>query len=80
MKYILLERFSKQLENFSVSVRDKFWKQLNYLLRDICHPSLRIKKYDELRGIWQARVDKKIRFYFLIERDTYILLEIRKHP
>ncbi|MBI4159730.1 hypothetical protein HY504_01055 [Candidatus Wolfebacteria bacterium] len=80
MKYALLERFSKQLESFSESVQGKFWKQLNYLLRDLRHPSLRSKKYDESRGIWQARVDKSTRFYFLIDGDKYILLEIKKHP
>lgn len=80
MKYVLLERFSRQLESFSASVQDKFWKQLNYLLRDIRHPSLRAKKYDESRGIWQARVDKTIRIYFLIEGDVYVFLDIKYHP
>lgn len=63
-----------------MSHKDKFWKQLSYLLRDIRHPSLHAKKYDEARGVWQARVDVNIRFYFLIEGDTYVLLEIKYHP
>lgn len=80
MKYVLGNRFPGELEDFPEIVRKKFWKQVGYLLRDIRHPSLRAKKYDELRGIWQARVDRNVRFYFLIELDTYILLRIRKHP
>ncbi|MBU2579179.1 hypothetical protein KKA09_03620 [Patescibacteria group bacterium] len=80
MKYIFLERFTKQLNSFSTLIRSKFWKQLRFLLRDIRYPSLRVKKYDETYGIWQARVDQNIRFYFLIENDTYILLEIKHHP
>jgi len=32
------------------------------------------------RNIWQARVDGGWRFYFQIERDTYIPLDIIAHP
>lgn len=59
--------------------REKTAKALRFLLDDLRHPSLRAKKYDETRGIWQARIDLKYRFYFLIEKDTYILLKIKKH-
>jgi len=48
-------------------------------LADIRHPSLRAKKYDEERGIWQARVTDNVRFYFAIEGDMYLLLDIEKH-
>ena len=80
MKYILLKRFTKQLENFSISTQKKFWNQLDHLLNNFYYPSLQLKKYDESRGIWQGRVDRKVRFYFLIEDDTCILLNIKKHP
>lgn len=80
MRYILGSRFLGELEDLPEIARKKFWKHLGYLLRDIRHPSLHAKKYDELRGIWQARVDRNVRFYFLIEGDRYILLDIKKHP
>ena len=80
MKYVFGRRFASELESLPTAIRRKFWKQLNYLLRDVRHPSLHAKKYDEVRGIWQARVDRNIRFYFLMEDDKYILLDIRKHP
>ncbi|PIS39584.1 MAG: hypothetical protein COT33_01165 [Candidatus Nealsonbacteria bacterium CG08_land_8_20_14_0_20_38_20] len=79
MKVIHSERFKKNFRNFPLKIQKKFEKQIDYLLRDIRYPSLHAKKYDESRGIWQARVNGKIRFYFLIEDDTYILLDIRKH-
>jgi plasmid maintenance system killer protein len=50
------------------------------LLSDLRHPSLRAKKHDEARGIWQARVNAGWRFYFTIEGDTYYLLDIIPHP
>lgn len=72
--------FRSSFRKFNKSVHKKFYKQIGFLLRNIRHPSLHSKKYDESRGIWQARVDKEIRFYFLIEDDNYVLLNIKKHP
>lgn len=64
----------------STQVQKAFDKQVILLLQDFRHPSLRAKKYDEARGIWQARVTRKWRFYFTIEGDTYHLHEIKSHP
>jgi hypothetical protein len=50
------------------------------LLQNLRHPSLRAKKYDEVRDLWQARVTGAWRFYFTIEGDTYVLQTIRAHP
>lgn len=79
MKVVYLGRFNKNFKNFSLEIQRKFEKQIIHLLRDIHHPSLRAKKYDESRGIWQARVDLNIRFYFLVKDNIYVLLDIRKH-
>ncbi len=74
------ERFQKQYQRLSDSRKAKFDKQLGFLLSNLRHPSLRAKKYDEARDIWQARVDDDYRFYFQIEGDTYLLLSIIPHP
>jgi plasmid maintenance system killer protein len=57
-----------------------FDKQAVLLLQNIRHPSLHAKKYDEAKGIWQARVNEAWRFYFTIEGDVYHLHEIKAHP
>jgi len=41
---------------------------------------LRAKKYDEARDIWQARINRDWRFYFQIDGDTYIILDVIPHP
>ena len=41
----------------SPEVRKAFGKQLTNLLRDLRHPSLRAKKYEERTGLWQARIN-----------------------
>ena len=48
-------------------------------MANLHHPSLRAKKYDEARDVWQARVDEDYRFYFKIEGDTYRILAVRHH-
>jgi len=80
MKFLYTPKFKDSFCQFSDKIKKKFYQKADYLLRDIHHPSLRVKKYDEARGIWQARVNREIRFYFLIEKDTYILLDIKHHP
>ena len=79
MKIFYHPSFQKALSKFPQSIKVKFEKQANYLKENIRHPSLRAKKYDETTGTWQGRVDKNVRFYFLIEKDTYILLNIKYH-
>lgn len=79
MIYSFTPRFQRSYQVFDQSVQKKFDKQLEFLLKNLTHPSLHAKKFDEARGIWQARVDRSIRFYFLIENHAYILLDITKH-
>ncbi|MCW5892056.1 MAG: hypothetical protein KIT14_16145 [bacterium] len=74
------DRFDSDLRNAPLRVQKDFEKQLRFLLRDLRHPSLRAKKYDEARDIWQARVNRDWRFYFQIDGDTYTLLTIIAHP
>ena len=73
-------RFLRDAEAAPTPVKRALQKQLAYLLRDLRHPSLHAKKYDEARGIWQARVDGSWRFYFRIEGDAYVLLAVIPHP
>jgi mRNA-degrading endonuclease RelE of RelBE toxin-antitoxin system len=74
------DRFEGQYRALAESRKAKIDRQLEFLVENLRHPSLRAKKYDESRGIWQARVDRRYRFYFQIERDTYILLSVIPHP
>ena len=49
-------------------------------MQNLHHPSLRAKKYDETKDRWQARVNRNWRFYFIIEDDVYVILDIVPHP
>lgn len=80
MELYYTAKFKRDFKKLPAGAREKFYKQAAFLLKDLRHPSLRAKKYDEARGIWQVRVNGGVRFYFLIEHDSYVLLRIRKHP
>jgi hypothetical protein len=80
MRALSTHRFRQRFNAAPREVQKAFTKQLAYLLRDLRHPSLRAKKYDEARDIWQARVAGSWRFYFRIEGDVYVLETIKPHP
>ena len=61
------------------TVQEAFDKQSQLLLQNLHHPSLRAKKYDEARDLWQARVNYTWRFYFKIVGNVYLMEEIKYH-
>ena len=79
MRIYFTPHFQRNYHKLSKEVRVAFDKQLTYLLKDIRHPSLRAKKYDEGRDLWQARATDGYRFYFEIKNNLYIFHEIKTH-
>ena len=80
MKLIRTTHFERNYAKAPLRVQRAFDKQSWLLLQNLHHPSLRAKKYDESQGLWQARVNKDWRFYFLIRNDGYLIVNIIPHP
>jgi len=80
MRAVLTEPFADNLIHAPAVIQKRFGEQLAHLLRDLRHPSLRAKKYDESRGLWQARINDDWRFYFTVEGDSYVLRALTPHP
>ncbi|MEK7189261.1 MAG: hypothetical protein AAB671_02065, partial [Patescibacteria group bacterium] len=74
------KHFDREYTKLPAPIRKQVDKQLVLLVLDLQYPSLRAKKYDESRGIWQARITDDYRLYFQIIEDTYYLLTVVKHP
>ncbi len=72
--------FDRAYSKAPADIHAAFGKQVSLLLQDLRHPSLHAKKYDEGRDRWQACLTRDWRFYFPIEDDTYVLLDIVPHP
>lgn len=80
MQLYYTERFQRSYDSAPRNVKEAFDRRAEFLVSNLRHPSLRAKKYDETRGIWQARVTREWRFYFTIQGDIYYLLDIIHHP
>jgi len=72
--------FLRAYNRAPLEIQRTFDKQARLLDQDIHHSSLRAKKYEESRGLWQARVNDDWRFYFTIESGVYVLHEMVRHP
>ena len=80
MNLIRTTHFERNYAKAPEQVQRAFDKQSSLLLQNLHHPSLRAKKYDESQSLWQARVNKSWRFYFLIQDDVYYIVDIVPHP
>ena len=77
---VVTDHAIEALSDVPAAVKKAFDKQLRFLLLNLRHPSLRVKKYDESRDLWQARVNDSWRFYFKIVGDTYVIEDVIPHP
>lgn len=80
MRIALTERAVAELAAAPFPIQRAFLKQINFLVKDIRHPSLRSKKYDEGNERWQSRINDDWRFYFSIEEGGYSIDRIIPHP
>ena len=82
MRAISTRQFERSYATAPLAIQKAADKQLRFLLQNLWHPSLNAKKYHASGDpdLWQARVTKDWRFYFTIEGDAYILIDIIKHP
>ena len=80
MKIDYYPKALKELEDAPANMRKAFFKQVKLLANNLNHPSLHAKKYDEAQDVWQARVNKDWRFYFLIRSNVYYIIDILPHP
>ena len=80
MKILLSHRATRDYAGLSQRLQKTAEKQFLLLLRSLGHPSLRAKKYDIARDIWQARVNRDYRFYFQITGHVYRIIAIVRHP
>jgi hypothetical protein len=80
MNIVLGERAIRALLYLTPVVRKAFHKQLALREQNLRHPSLQAKKYDESSDLWQGRVNRSWRFYFLIRGDTYFITDVVPHP
>ena len=80
MNLIFTARFRRSYAQAPKDIQRAFERRIVFLLKNLMYPSLHAKKYDEGQDIWQARVNRSWRFYFLIKEKDCILIDIMAHP
>ena len=79
MKILFANKALYDYRNASKEIKQAADKQFTFLLKNLKHPSLHAKKYDEAKDVWQGRITRDWRFYFQIRGDIYYIITIVKH-
>ena len=79
MRIVTTKPFDKDYETLPQRIKTLTDHKLRLLLQNPRHPSLRIKKMEDPRDIWEGRITKNHRFTFQIKGDSYILRRIGSH-
>jgi mRNA-degrading endonuclease RelE of RelBE toxin-antitoxin system len=79
MKIVTTRPFEKDYAALSTAIQSITDKKLALLVQNPRYPSLRIKKTEGSRNIWEGSVTKNYRFTFQIIGDMYILRRIGTH-
>jgi len=76
LRLTLTERFRKSAIELEPDLRKKLKRQLELLVGDPRHPSLRVKKIKGTGSIFEARVDRDVRFTFEYGGKDEIILRV----
>lgn len=79
MKHLITKPFARDYTKLPKRIQGAVDKQVERLLSNPQHPSLKVKKMKNLKGIWEARVTGSYRLTFHVEKDTYILRRVGAH-
>ena len=79
MKLARTDRFKKAYKKLTEEEKKAADKALSFLASDMGHPSLRVRKIEGTKGIWEASASKSIRLSFELRDDTLVLRNIGDH-
>ncbi|MEK7560450.1 MAG: hypothetical protein AAB539_00650 [Patescibacteria group bacterium] len=71
--------FDRDFAVLPVTIQQRVEKQFRLLTENPRHSSLRLKKMEDPRDIWEGRVTQSYRFTFQIVGDLYLLRRIGTH-
>lgn len=79
MELIQTTHFKRDYKKLPASIQKRTDEKLKFLVQNVSHPSLRVKKVQEYKGVFEGSVTKNYRFFFQITTEGYILLRVGKH-
>jgi mRNA interferase RelE/StbE len=79
MKLRITKPFLNRYSKLPPTIRKRVDKQLQHLLENPQHPSLRLHKMEGYPNMWEISVTINYRIIFNIENDEYILIRVGTH-
>lgn len=77
--YQFSTRFKKGYKGLPKEIQKTFDQKLQIFLKDMTHPSLRVKRIQGTRDRWEGSVTMKYRFIFEFSEDILIFRAIGTH-
>lgn len=78
-KLRILSTFKRDYQKLPSGIKDKTDKQLEFLLINPGHPSLKLHPVQGTQGIWEGYIDYHYRFTFELDGDFYVLRKVGTH-
>lgn len=79
MKIILLDLFKQDYKKLSSGIQKQIDKKILFLITNFHYPSLKVKKIQGTKNIWEGRITRDVRFTFQVIENNYILRRVGKH-
>ena len=79
MRIFHTEVFREDFHDLPKEIQQMAVKKLELFGDNPHHPSLRTKKMEGLKNIWEGRITDGYRFTFHVEKDVYLLRRIGTH-
>lgn len=80
MYYIIrTARFKKDYKKLSFDIQNRTDQKVKLLIQNPSHPSLRVKRVQKYKNIFECSITKKYRFLFLFDVDKCILIRTGSH-
>ena len=79
MQLIQTTHFKRDYKKLPASIQKRTDEKLKFLVQNMSHPSLRVKRVQKYKGVFEGRVTKDYRFFFQTTTEGYILLRVDKH-
>jgi len=79
MQLIQTTHFERDYKKLPPSIQKRTYEKLKLLVQNLSYPSLRVKRVQKFKGVFEGSITKDYRFFFQITTEGYVLLRVGKH-
>lgn len=79
MKIVRTDSFKRDYQELPSLIQKLFDKKIRLFMKNLQHPSLRIKKMKRYKNRWEGSINMFYRFTFEIHKDHYLFRRVGPH-